>query len=181
MTKRIFLLTALCSGAMFAQSTPATEALDALQALKSVTEIGVNYRDYTSRVVDAKVKVDKYLATPEKDDAAVRAKVDLAMRAYVVAGKLWYGTIFSRTSAADGAGEILLADTELCNCTAVKVGIDAAKQQQANWRTPPRPKGFRKVQPKDDVLNIPRPELAYFAGKIPPSILWQCAAETLAK
>src|SRR5712692_6783873 len=41
----------------------ATDALEALKALQSVTSSGVSYRDYAPRVLDAKVKVDKYLSS----------------------------------------------------------------------------------------------------------------------
>src|SRR4051794_3386519 len=40
--------------------TPLQEALDAIKALRSVTVSGINYRDYSQRTLDAKVKVDRY-------------------------------------------------------------------------------------------------------------------------
>ena len=41
---------------------PARDALDALRGLQSVVESGLTYRDYATRVLDAKVKVDRYLS-----------------------------------------------------------------------------------------------------------------------
>lgn len=79
----------LCSGVLLAQSSPATDALDALKGLRSVTEMGVSYRDFVQRALDAKVKVDRYLESPEKDDAALRAKVKLAMRLYGVGAQAY--------------------------------------------------------------------------------------------
>jgi hypothetical protein len=38
---------------------PSQEALDALKALRSVVQTGLDYRDYSQRVLDAKVKVDR--------------------------------------------------------------------------------------------------------------------------
>ena len=35
---------------------------DALKALRSVTQSGIAYRDYAQRMLDAKVKVDRYLS-----------------------------------------------------------------------------------------------------------------------
>src|SRR5262249_891418 len=51
---------------------PRQEALDALKALQSVTQSGISYRDYAPRVLDAKVKVDHYVASPVTDQPEVR-------------------------------------------------------------------------------------------------------------
>jgi len=42
--------------------SPSQEALDAVRALRSVTQSGISYRDYAKRALDAKVKVDRYLS-----------------------------------------------------------------------------------------------------------------------
>jgi hypothetical protein len=61
-------------------SSSATEAIiDALKGLQSVTNSGVSYRDYAPRVLDAKIKVDKYLSGGSAGDAA-RPAIRLAMQ-----------------------------------------------------------------------------------------------------
>src|SRR5215471_5478686 len=91
--KRIFLLTMIFAGGMLAQTSPATDALDALRALKSVTEMGVSYRDFLPRVADAKIKVDRYLESPANDEAALRGKIKVAMRLYVLSTVAWSNKI----------------------------------------------------------------------------------------
>jgi len=44
---------------------PSQEAIDALQGLQSVTQAGVSYPEYSTRFLDAKVKVDHYLSFTE--------------------------------------------------------------------------------------------------------------------
>jgi hypothetical protein len=70
-------------------STPAREALDALRGLQSVTETGLNYRDYATRVLDAKVKVDRYLSAFPNDPPELRKSIGVAMREYELARESW--------------------------------------------------------------------------------------------
>lgn len=58
---------------------PRQEALDALQGLQSVTEAGTGYTLYAPRVLEAKIKVDRYLAAAPTD-APERAAITQAMR-----------------------------------------------------------------------------------------------------
>jgi hypothetical protein len=73
------------------------EALEALQGLKSVTDAGVNYTNYAPRVLDAKIKVDRYLATAPAD-APARVAIALAMHEFVLASQDWNATIGSRST-----------------------------------------------------------------------------------
>ncbi len=66
----------------------ATEALQALKALQSVTTTGVAYPDYARRVVDAKIQVDEYLQG-EGADSAVKSRVREAMALYVLSSSAW--------------------------------------------------------------------------------------------
>src|SRR5450432_3453327 len=60
-------------------------ALDALSALQSVTSSGVTYMDYAKRVLDARIKVDKYMSSMPAD----RETFGAAMRYYELAAQLW--------------------------------------------------------------------------------------------
>jgi hypothetical protein len=67
---------------------PSQEALDALKALRSVVQTGLDYREYSQRVLDAKVKVDQYLSAPA-NGAAERNGIETAMREYELARDAW--------------------------------------------------------------------------------------------
>jgi hypothetical protein len=68
---------------------PARDALDALRGLQSVVESGLTYRDYATRVLDAKVKVDRYLSSSPNDPPKLRKAIDIAMRENELAGLSW--------------------------------------------------------------------------------------------
>lgn len=88
------------------QISLAGEALQALEALQSVTSSGVTYQEYARRVLDAKVKVDQYLKSPGQDDQRVRTAIGMAMRCYEVASQAWNQKIATRDPNAmlrDGA------------------------------------------------------------------------------
>jgi hypothetical protein len=68
---------------------PARDAVDALRGLQSVVESGITYRDYAARVLDAKVRVDHYLASFPNDPQELRKTIENAMREYELAGRSW--------------------------------------------------------------------------------------------
>jgi hypothetical protein len=70
---------------------PFHEALDELNGLRSVTESGITYLEYSRRVLDARVKVDQYLASAA--DGPLRSAIMLAMREYELASHVWSETI----------------------------------------------------------------------------------------
>jgi len=154
--KRI-LTTLIFASTLLAQA-PATDALDALKGLKSVTEAGVNFRDYSSRVLDAKVKVDKYLADAPKDDPA-RPQAETAMRLYVMAMQTWAMKI-QRKGTATPIGEEILASPELSSCPAMQSLITVVmKEAEKAKDTPARYLGYH-----------------LFTSQ---GVLWKCAAEKL--
>ena len=61
-----------------AQMGLAAEALDAVRALRSVTESSITYREYAPRVLDAKVKVDRYLSSAKPDEAELKIPLNQA-------------------------------------------------------------------------------------------------------
>ena len=75
----------------------AKDALDALQALQSATRVGLAYGDYTPRLLDTTVRVDRYLresgAFTQPGDEQLRTHVHAAMDLYALAGKVWNNKI----------------------------------------------------------------------------------------
>ena len=68
------------------------EAVDALKALRSVVGSTVSYRDFAPRVLDTKIKVDKYLGGSPHDPLERRAAVGRAMREFELASRAWDGS-----------------------------------------------------------------------------------------
>jgi hypothetical protein len=69
-------------------SNDTRQTLDALKAVRSVTTLGIAYRDYGQRLADAKIVVDRYLE--RKDQPAVtQAMVSRALRYYEAAYVIW--------------------------------------------------------------------------------------------
>lgn len=77
-----------------AAAGPIKDALDALLGLKSITQSGVNYRQYSERVLDAKVKVDRL----NGDTSPPALAAISAMRYYQLASNAWNGAISGATA-----------------------------------------------------------------------------------
>lgn len=77
------------------QPDPAREAalaaVRSLRKLASAAEIGVTYRDYSSRLIDVKSEVDEALA--QMPDGDLKKEVAAAMEAYGDAGQAWSRTL----------------------------------------------------------------------------------------
>ena len=81
-----------------AQAVGETEALKALKALQSVTRAGVTYRDYTTRVGDAKIQVDSGLPTIRRTSGEAAVALETAMGYYTAAGRVWGENITRRST-----------------------------------------------------------------------------------
>lgn len=89
------------------------EALEALQGLKSVTDAGVNYTNYAPRVLDAKIKVDRYLAWARRDCPGYAE--------FVLASQDWNATIGSRAAEQIAIGTEIMSDKSMAACPAIQV------------------------------------------------------------
>ena len=69
------------------------EAVDSLKALRSVVEVGIIYKDYDTRVLDTKIKVDRYLQMHSQGNAKAKASVSKAMNYYLLALNVWQDKI----------------------------------------------------------------------------------------
>ncbi|MGD0265797.1 MAG: hypothetical protein ABSD47_12715 [Candidatus Methylomirabilota bacterium] len=63
------------------------QALDALKALRSMTQAGLSYRDYIPRLADTQVQIDRYLQTGT--NSAVKAGLANTMGIYKLASSAW--------------------------------------------------------------------------------------------
>lgn len=136
------------------------EALEALQGLKSVTDAGVNYTNYAPRVLDAKIKVDRYLAAAPTD-APGRDAIALAMREFVLASQAWNAVIGKRVEDEIASGTQIMSDKDMASCPAIQ-GLIATSNQ------------------KTTTMQLFDLGPAYFAAQDGVRPLWQCAALSVA-
>jgi hypothetical protein len=74
-----------------ADLSKALSAIEPLRTLQSVTQVGVNYQGYLTRLADAKIGFDQ--AVRGMGDSQVRDALFEAMRYYQLAGDAWSGKI----------------------------------------------------------------------------------------
>jgi hypothetical protein len=151
------------------QASPVHEALTALKALQSVTTVGVNYRDYASRVLDTKVKVDQFLQSPKENSVPGRDAIRLAMRYYELASQAWGSKISSGADSYQqsvNVGHTLAEDKEISACPAVQQLVATSA------KTPP-PKGAKSNAEFQFFF------IAFEVGGR-PAILWRCASDKIA-
>ena len=97
---------------------PSQDTLDALIALRSVTESGIAYRDYAPRVLDARVKVDRYLST-SKDSPELTNPIRIAMREYELASQVWNNDPLQWSNKA----QQIVDDPIIFKCPAIQEAI----------------------------------------------------------
>jgi len=160
-----------------AQSSAARDALDALKALRSVTNSGIAYRDYSQRVLDAKVKVDRYLSSAANDADALRNAIRLSMSGYQLASLVWNLRFSSqRNGEAEWPLKVTIART-LCGklaiseCPALRQWMDQVKADIAFNRYP------------SDTLNSAstRDHIIGDIAEDHPQVLWDWASAQLAE
>lgn len=80
-----------CSGAAKVSAedkAAATEAVNAMGGVKSAVETGVNYTDYSSRVLDAAAAIEAYQPA-DVEGTAIRDSLQEALLYYKAAGEVW--------------------------------------------------------------------------------------------
>jgi hypothetical protein len=121
----------------------AIEAIDAVRALRSVTEAGLNYSQYSKRVLDAKVKVDRFTSSTSQNDAELGAIIQAVMHYYELASRAWAAKIAKNESMQTEVGLSAKAD----RCPAVRetvasslfsgdlqIGMLMGERLQVFWR-----------------------------------------------
>jgi hypothetical protein len=167
---RYFLLLIATCGVACHRGPSPTEALDALRGLKSVTEAGLNFPEYSSRVLDAKVKVDRYMDIAKADDP-LRAKIATTMRIHTIAVSVWEFKIRNERDRKDA--ELVLGDSAISGIPPMASRIKHAMEAVENLPRDDRGKVFSDLSAVD-FLGI---DLTQYG----PQLLWQCADVTLAE
>lgn len=168
----IFAIALAWSAQAATMPAGAQEAVDAVRALKSVTEVGVNYAQYAPRVLDAKVKVDQYLAHPPANDLALRGDIKAAMRYHEMVSQALNAKMVMALTQKTGTTEALNRNTQARHALA-DIGAAAGGDQCFSLRTS---LAALTVLPGDDKnLNAG----LFIADR--PSLLWTCAAQQLAQ
>ncbi len=65
----------------------AVAALKSLRKMAGAAQMGINFQEYSSRIIDAKADVDESLA--QLPDGEVKKEIALALQAYVDAKTIW--------------------------------------------------------------------------------------------
>ncbi|HLK66732.1 MAG TPA: hypothetical protein VKU19_25030 [Bryobacteraceae bacterium] len=149
-----------------AAMAPFQEAIDALTSLRSVTNSGIAYRDYSQRVLDAKVKVDRYLSSPESGGER-RNAIRVAMIDYEFASRIWLVRIQNDYSQWSRIGLTTLTP-DLTACSAVTSTID----KYSAWSK-------TKDRTSNDYLTGLGLRMSFEEAHVPE--LWACASEQIAK
>jgi len=157
-----------------AERQAASEAIQALKSLESITTAGVNYQNYAPRVLDVKVKVDQYLVSRPKKSQLAQVQLDTenTMTLYVYASQIWNATIVKNYTQAI---EITKQAEVLCPELVSELDQQAARMEKrltedARFGRPPRP---MEDDPKiiKDIVERLGPGKTW----ISPSFLWGCA------
>jgi hypothetical protein len=126
------------------------EALLALKGLQSVTTAGVNYTEYSRRVLDTKVQVDRFLDT-SGGDPELRQSIREAMDLYLLASDAWNAKVMKEyTRVAE--------DPRVNLCPQAKADRDDTMGNQ----------------------YVSRQEARGIAVSVSSPTFWQCASERIA-
>jgi hypothetical protein len=160
---------------------PSQEAMDALRALRSVTGSGIAYRDYAQRVLDTRVKVDRYLSSPGNDGTDLQEPIRVAMLEYELAAKGWLASS-SPVEYANLWGPMgkILEDSGVSKCPVAKAIVYLRDNPQtasnpSSRKSKSTPTPARKQDPTEELGLL-------FAMKgDAPSTVWPCASGQLAE
>ncbi len=86
-----------------AERQAANELLEVLQAVQAMTTGNVTPEEYTSRVSNAKIQVEKYVQA-EGGDRVIRERVYEAMMVHLLAAAAWKAKIVDRPSEYEAVG-----------------------------------------------------------------------------
>jgi hypothetical protein len=164
--------------------TASAEALDALRGLRSVTDSGVSFRDYAPRVLDAKVKVDRYFGSPTTDTEELRNAIGVAMREYELASRTWALSISASRGTEvivqSGTGKTIEEDAGISKCPAVRNIIDQVDKErlEVSWLAPYRYQIVSWARLGASWSEQRQAMIGYAVGQT-PRILWACASAQL--
>lgn len=105
------------------QSSLRAEALRAVKGVQSAVAGSISYRDYTPRVTDAKIVVDRYLDEEKSDPDAIKAQITAAMEYYTLASKAW-----SEKISVDADVKNLALDPLTKDCPSAQAAIQEGRK-----------------------------------------------------
>jgi hypothetical protein len=149
---------------------PSGEALDALRALRSATESGISFRDYAPRVLDAKIKADKFLSASADHPSELRSAIGLAMREYALAFEAWNAALVESAGREAAVSRVLLEDPEISQCPAIRELVKTGRSRVASRYPQMSDKGHIDIEVG-----------AIIGSREANSPLWTCASAQVAE
>jgi hypothetical protein len=156
---------AIYFGAGPAQTTVAMTPVDPvapLRALASATKSGVTYRDYATRVVDTRVRVDEAIRTAPEP---ARGPIVAAMRYHELASKAWNYKIREPLGGFREIAQAVETDETLRLCPAMAKLLESGNAKAAELK-----------RTGEERLRVVGVEIAFDI----PSI-WACASDKIAE
>jgi hypothetical protein len=148
------------------------EALSALRALRSVTGSGITLREYATRVLDARVTVDRYLSQGS-DGRELRRAIRAAMVEYELAYRAWQANSGDWNLGFSRAMGETMQDPEVARCPTVQTvtaRVDNPQPQPLKGRSPRPPSS-----PPDRATMLGLELSNISGGSLAPGI-WACAS-----
>lgn len=130
-TCSILILSAACTKPL---PHEAHDALASLRKIQASTEVGVNYQQYSSLLIDAQDKVNN--ATRVLGDGPVRTEITLTMESYKDARDVWQEKLEGETqlTSVTDPGKILIPKYSLKTTSEYHYQVcDADKALHAIW------------------------------------------------
>ena len=158
---------------------PSQEALDTLKALRSVTGSGITLREYATRVLDARVKVDRYLSSPGSEGNGLRRSIRAAMLQYELAYRAWQANIEEWNMGLWKTMGETMQDPDVARCPAVRavtVRVDNPRPQPL----PTRSTRSATSSPPDRATTLGL-ELTNIGGDSLAPGIWACASVQVAE
>lgn len=152
----------------------AQEALSALKALQSTTNVGVTYGEYLKRVADTKIQIDRSLGGVRRGDA--EKLMELAMLSYVRASTVWQAKITLGNASPEFVRKMRERE-ESETCPQVRELLTRTEEQ---WR-----RYLARTKEGRELSSLIRPgdswefDLMTLAYLVPA--FWSCASDEIAE
>jgi hypothetical protein len=124
------------SASVESSASGAKTAIDAIKGLQSVVKASIAYAEYSRRVLDAQVQVDR-LVNSEQGTAKLRYEVKTAMNSYNLASRAWNTKLFQKDDFAGLAefaemGKSIKSFALFANCQPLQARIDFLNASSAS-------------------------------------------------
>lgn len=169
--------------AVHSEDSTFKDALDALTGLRSVTSAPISLREYAPRVLDAKVKVDRYLNASAEGPS--RTAFAVAMDYYTTAAQAWSAAVTRDGPSRTAVGEKLISNAAFADCAPLRDAIQDAERRSTRVNTQ-TVAGIKPMPPArgETVQDEIRHTTANFTASTvggSPGILWKCAADKISQ